>query len=376
MKIRQHRVGLGRNDIHRRSSVCALMLFFVLLPSTHAQVLDEIWGDDFEGFAHASCDSGLASSTTVAADFAAAIDLCKITTAGSGEWGLISATLRYPDGSGVPTAQSHAIRTAFGSNNSPRAGSAFVVLSTGTAADPSQAAPSYAPFEPGYVSGISSGTPADWLAAHGGTSPLGPGCPDAPNSTAYDPVMLSLQIRVPSNARSFTFSANFFSADFPEWVCGPYNDMFVALLDSLYAATPPNPSDKNIATWTSPGLLSYPLNVNLSRDNTGLFTQCVNGPTGCLSGNSGTISTCAGTSGLTNTGMDISDPAPAGCAADSQVGGATGWLAVGGNVVPGETITLRLALWDISDGYSDSLILLDNFRWSSQNIVPGIGLDN
>ena len=65
--------------------------------------------------------------------------------------------------------------------------------------------------------------------------------------------MLTLQIRVPSNAHSFKLSTNFFSAEFPEWTCSSFNDFFVVLLDSTYAGDPPNPMDKNLAFYQPPG---------------------------------------------------------------------------------------------------------------------------
>jgi len=95
----------------------------------------------------------------------------------------------------------------------------------------------------------------------------------------------------------------------------------------------------------------------------------VNGPTGCAGGTAGTTTTCTGTSGLAGTGFDVADPGQ--CAAGSQVGGATARLVLRGNVAPGETIELRLAIWDSLDGLYDSLVLLDAFRWSTQATTPG-----
>ena len=57
--------------------------------------------------------------------------------------------------------------------------------------------------------------------------------------------MLTLKIRAPTNARSFSVRTQFFSAEYPEWVCSEFNDFFVALTDS--AAD--NPADGNIAIY-------------------------------------------------------------------------------------------------------------------------------
>jgi hypothetical protein len=184
--------------------------------------------------------------------------------------------------------------------------------------------------------------------------------------------MLEIQVRVPTNAKSFKLSTNFFSAEFPEWVCSPYNDFFVVLLDSAWNGSPANPTDKNLAFYQKPGTSSkYPVGVNLAYGDTGLFQQCKNGPTGCAFGSvAGNISTCAGTSGLAGTGFD-GTPSSGTCGTSNQTGGGTGWLVTSGNVVGGEIIKLRIAVWDTSDGLYDSLALIDNFQWSVDASTPG-----
>ena len=207
------------------------------------------------------CDSGLPSNSSDAMQYAAAMDLCQTTTEQGTAPGVISAQLTLSSGVGTPAAASRAIRGMFGANNTPRAGAAMVVLSTGAAAATGQINPSFVSFQPGFDTGTSSTAPADWLAANGGTFPVVPGCPVASSATAYNPVMLTLRIRVPSNAHSFRLSARFFAADYPEYVCSPYNDVFVALLDSTYVGTPSNPADKNLATYTTASAIKYPLGV-------------------------------------------------------------------------------------------------------------------
>jgi len=163
----------------------------------------------------------------------------------------------------------------------------MAVLSTGAAAAVFQANPTYVAFQPGFATGTQSAAPVDWLAANGGAIPVAPGCPSAAGTTAVDPILLSLRIRVPTNANSLRFSARVLASDYPEWVCSNFNDVFVALLDSGYAGTPPNPPDRNLARYTaSPGQV-YPLGVNLAAGNTGLFTQCRNGNIGCENRGSG-----------------------------------------------------------------------------------------
>ena len=59
------------------------------------------------------------------------------------------------------------------------------------------------------------------------------------------------------------------------------------------------------------------------------------------------------------------------CGANNREGGGTGWLVTQGNVQGGETITLRIALWDTSDGFYDSTAIIDKFEWSVDAAEPG-----
>ena len=319
-----------------------------------------------------ACDTGLISNSSAALDYAKAMDLCTETTEASRRWGVISATLSLASGMGAPDARGFSIRPEFGPGTLPQGGASMSLLSRGAAAAVGQQSPAHVDFETSLMHNTSSAFPADWLAANGGMLPNAPGCP-AINaaSMAEDSVMLTLRIRVPSNAKSFSFASNFFSAEFPEWVCSPYNDFFVALLNSTWAGTPANPTDKNLAFYRQPTTMNvYPVGVNLGFGDTGLFTQCVNGSTGCsFSAVAGTISTCTGVGQLIGTGLDAASAGN--CDANSRQGGATGWLQTSGNVVGGEVITLRLAIWDTSDHVLDSLVALDNFQWSVDVTDPG-----
>lgn len=322
------------------------------------------------------CDAALPSNSSDPFQYAAAMELCQITTEQGTAPGVISAALTLASGAGTPASVSRSIRRSFGNNNFPRAGNSMIVLSTGAAAAPGQANPSHTAFQPGLNTSTSSAAPADWLAANGGVFPVAPGCPSASGITAYNPVMLTLRVRVPSYAHSVRLSAKFFAADFPEYVCSPFSDLFVALLDSSYNGTPANPADKNLATYLSPNSARYPVGANLASDETGFFTDCVNGATDCSDGSSsGNITTCTNTSGLSGTGFDsiLSGQCPPN--STGPLGGGTGWMSIRGNVVPDEIITLRFAIWDTADVFSDSLVLLDNFVWSAETVTPGTTLE-
>jgi len=327
--------------------------------------------DDCDGTADntvAACDTGIPSNTTNAVDFAKAIDLCQTATMADRKWGVISASLTLANGMGSPNAKAHAVRPRFGTGTTPRAGAGLAILSTGAAAATGDTNPAFQDFETGAPNGTSSPFPADYA-----TIPNAPGCPPPNGTTANDPVMLTLRVRVPTNAKSFKLATNFFSSEFPEYTCSAFNDFFVILLDSTYTGTPANPADKNLAFYEAPNMMKYPVGVNLASGNTGLFRQCTNGPIGCMASfptpPSMSINTCTSTAELAGTGMDT----PGGnlfCTA-ANIGGATGWLETSGNVVGGEIITLRIAIWDMSDSALDSVAVIDAFQWSVDAAEPG-----
>jgi hypothetical protein len=320
----------------------------------------------------ALCDQGLASGSLNGLDYAKAIDLCQTATMTEKKWGVISATFSLADGTGSPAAPAQSIRDHFGTGVQPRGGINMALLSTGHAAGRGDTNPAYQDFEntPTFNgNGKSSAFPADFVAANGGSLPNAPGCPDPSGSMAMDPTMLTLTIRVPTNAKSFKLATNFFSSEFPEYTCSQFNDFFVVLLDSAYNGAPANPTDKNLAFYQPMGTtMKFPVGVNLANGNTGLFTQCTNGATGCA-GNPGTISTCTSTAQLAGTGLDT--PTPGSCDDNALQGGGTGWLETSGNVNPGEIIKLRIAIWDTSDQILDSIAMIDAFQWSVEASQPG-----
>jgi hypothetical protein len=315
------------------------------------------------------CDESLQQNSGNAMDYAKAMELCQQTsetaTGKDRKWGVLSAKLVLADGNGTPAAAARSILTSFG-GTAVQAGKSFSVFSTGEARI-------NAPYETSLGNLTNSAAPADWIGAHGGSLPDAPGCLSGDVVFGVnDPVMLELKVRVPSNAKSFSFQSNFFSSEYPEWVCTTFNDFFVVLLDSTFAGTPANPTDKNLAIYKAPGGQTYPVGVNLAHNNTGLFRECTNGTTGCSGASTSANSSCTSTTGLVGTGFDA--PKASACFppnASEQVGGATGWLTTAGNVKGGETITLRIAIWDTGDSAYDSLVLLDNFKWSLEAAMPG-----
>ena len=315
------------------------------------------------------CDQGIASNTTAATDFAKAIDICQTATETDRRWGVISGSLTLTNGTGTADPRGYSVRPKFGTNLQPMGGVALAVLSTGAAAAKSDQNPAYNGSETYTHTGGSAPFPADFLTANGGQLPNAPGCPDADGNSANDPEMLTLRVRVPTNAKSFKLSSNFYSYEFPEYTCSKYNDFYVVLLDSAYQGATPNPVDKNLAFYTPMGTMDkVPVGVNLGHGNTGLFTQCKNGQTGCSGTVTGSITTCLAVDQLAGTGFD--NPGFE-CDSGQLQGGATGWLTTTGNVVPGEIITLRIAIWDTSDHALDSTAVIDGFQWSTELSNPG-----
>ncbi len=284
------------------------------------------------------CDGELSQETKDPENYARAIGICQ---------NLVSAKITAPNGSDKVFAGSHAILSKLGSVIKPQAGKYMLALSTGKATDPFST----------YGSGSTTGAPADWYAANGNEFPSAPVCASSVSSGSdmsddvNDAVMLDLKLKVPATAKSFSMNVYFLTQEYPRWICSEYNDFFVVLLDSSYTSNDPalqNPADKNLAMDAA----KNPVGVNLAPS--GLFTQCLP-----ASGYPATQTSCTGTGDLDGTGFEGN--------------GGTGWLLTRGNVVGGEEIRLRFAIWDVSDHAFDSLVLIDNFKWDVAEYTPGTG---
>ncbi|WAS92489.1 choice-of-anchor L domain-containing protein [Nannocystis punicea] len=347
------------------------------------EVMGNAVDDDCDGGADnvlPACDGGLASDSSDPLEYARAMDLCQFTSEDAPladrKWGVISGAFSRSDGSGAPASAAKSIRPDFGTVIVPQKNQRLVVLSTGAAAANKDTKPSFSAFQGGTELGTPAAVPADWLAANGDNFPNAPGCPKpGGGATGQDTIQLKLRIRVPTNAKSFSAHVYFFSSEYPEWVCSPYNDFFLALVDGEGAG---NPADKNVAIYKNPMNQLFPLGVNILKGAPGLFTQCKNGQVSCAAPPAGTYDSCVGNDELAGTGFHNLNPQPhfkddlGFCGSNNQVGGGTGWLKMSGNVEPGETMELRFVLWDTGDPWYDSLVLIDNFEWSLQASQPGV----
>jgi hypothetical protein len=284
-------------------------------------------------------------------DVARALDLCQFTTASpplsAKVWGVLSTQQLLPDGS-APTPfeladiQNYqtAILTHFGTGGIvPKKGATMAGLSTGRMRD--AAAPDYVDPTSGTGFNAYSSPPSVFLDAHGGALPASWGClGDCPSGVgASDPAAVRLTIRVPTNVIALSYDFKFLSAEYGNGLCSPFNDFFLALLETGAAGMPPDHE------------ISLDALGNFIAINTVSFESCL--PKACF--------TCPqGVAELAGTGLE-----------KGASGGATAWLTTDAPVVPGEIVVLDLMIFDVSDNNVDSMVLLDNFRWKTMSAGPG-----
>jgi hypothetical protein len=286
-----------------------------------------------------ACDTGLpAGGDAVAA--AKAMGLCRMQQGAS--WGLVSARWAFPDGTTAsqgggffgttcaqggepPNAQSHGILGGFGPQVKPREGQSLVALSSGVArAGTNGDSPG------GGEMCTQSNTPPGFPVASNSCGFI----PIPPSGQANDAIALELVIKTPTNAHQLSFDFDFYTYEFPGYVCSEYNDFFVALLQTKH---PMNPQ------WL--GNVSFDSQGNPVSVNNGLVDVC-DGPQNAGGKN---FACSLGNKELIGTGFEGH--------------AATSWLQTKAGVEPGETITLRFAVWDAGDEVLDSTVLIDNFGW-------------
>lgn len=239
-------------------------------------------------------------SGATAAQIAAAMDIP--TSA------IISAVVTQESG---PKAR--AVTPNFGPNVLPAAGTTMAMLSNGVAATPSQ---------PGYVGGTGTAFP------FGGpkTAPITTNglCPSP--ATVNDLTQVSITIHAPAGVSGFKFDHNYYTTDYPAYLCTTYGDGFAGIVSRGGVDAPMTfdalgqPITSNDVMFLAPGPL--------------------------------------GTSILQGTGFENH--------------GATGWLTSSANVNSGEVFTLKLYIWDSGDQLYDSAVLLDNFKWIFDENAVGV----
>lgn len=283
------------------------------------------------------CDAAIAVDSADPLDAARAVGLCKIASDPT-QSGVVSAQWVSVDGSPAPTSPNfhlgHGVLSGFGPNVNTQQGSKLLALSSGTARQPT---------DPGYQSpgGFDKGIT---MSHPQGFPKESPSCPGTVTGTPRDGAAVELTIRTPSNAQGFSFDFNFYTYEWPGYVCSTYNDFFIAILDPI----PMGQTDGNISF----DQLGNPVSVNNA------FLEvcgCSSGPP-CYAGGK-TFSCALGNQELTGTGFGLDV---------GQDHGATSWLVTQAPVEPNTTIKIRWGTYDSGDGVLDSTTLIDNWKWVAE----------
>ena len=152
---------------------------------------------------------------------------------------------------------------------------------------------------------------------------------------AYDYAEVRLEAKVPPHIDGFAYQFAFFSAEYPMWVGDdtPWNDMYVAWLES--------------EAWT--GNISFdeyghPISIG------GVFLDYLDADSP-LCGNGSCVA-----------------PELDGFAMDGHAG--TRWLETVAPVHPGEIIEVVFAVFDLTDSFYDTVVVLDNVHWDCTNLPP------
>jgi hypothetical protein len=311
-----------------------------------------------------SCDPGLAIDDTHAESFAKAIGIC--TEASTGGWGLVSASYSKAFGStSAPADGQSGLVPQFGNAIVPREGARIGVLSSGYARNYDN------------MDGTNGGQSSDFVDSGGGpregsnypTGQAPPGFPKAAKGCPQDNLVndmidVKLVLKAPPDASGFSFDFDFYSSEWPNYVCSNFNDAFVAYLTSS----------------ATTGNISFDSNDNPVAVNIDFFNRCTPGASvGCLRSNGANpdpplaTATCsAGPSELGGTGFgDTYDTQCDNGNVQATLGGSTGWLTTSAAIQPGEQFTLEFMVWDAGDGLLDSSVLLDHFQWIGGTVSTG-----
>jgi hypothetical protein len=293
------------------------------------------------------CDENLQIDSNDPFDGARAVDLCKLST-GTNDWGVVSAKWVMADGKPPPDSNldnfhlGHGILPHFGPNIAPLHGARMLAVSTGTARQPG---------DPGYrsVSGFTKGYQCNHPP---GFPKESPSCPGKITGEPNDATGLEVAVRVPSNAHGFSFRFNFYTYEWPNYMCSQFNDFFVALLSPI----PVGQTDGNV---------SFDIQGNPVSVNNAFLDVCGcqgNPPASCMAGNKA-FKCALGDTDLNGTGFGIDS--------EGMDHAATGWLETQAPATPGNTITLRWVVYDSGDGNFDSSTLIDNWQWIAE---PGVSV--
>lgn len=299
-----------------------------------------------------TCDTGLDMAEQDPLLAARAIELCQQATEDDRRWGVIAARWTTPDGTGeLASHLMHGLLPGLGANYQARKGERLLALSSGVARAPGQ---------PGATRSCSDELPTMATGFPKGFQGDTDSCTinDQPTSVV-DAVALELRMRVPSNATAISFDSAFFTDEYPDYICTPYNDFFQVIVDP-----PRGGSEDGNVVFDQDG---NPVSVNNSLlrvcspgEHGGKSFPCPLGP-GSLVGTG--VDDCANSALLPGgiTGM---------AGGDRSYGASTGWLNTELRVAPGEVITLRFTIWDSGDSSLDSVAIVDHVRFHLKTEPP------
>ena len=139
----------------------------------------------------------------------------------------------------------------------------------------------------------------------------------------YDYQEIRFTATVPEGAISLSFDVAFLTKEYPIWLDKPYNDMFIAWLEA--------------SNWT--GNISFDPNGEALSLNAAFFEF-----------------------------FDESGDLPQFTGTCMRYSAGTPWLTTSVDVIPGDSIELVFAVFDVEDVNWDSLVFLDNVRWGCEEI--------
>ncbi len=285
------------------------------------------------------CDQELLMDSAQAEHAAMAIGLCRFVAEDGTEAGVLSA--RFTNASDTEDTYADAqigLLDRFGTLTPPEGG-AMLALSSGTARGRGQ--PGYTDDCDEFNENFEDDPPVPLSS---------PSCLGEPVSGyTTDSVALELRLRAPANATGFRFNANFYTYEYPNYICDEYNDYFAVFRQ-----------DEASGAWSN---IMFDRDDNAVSVNSSLLEVCRAGTHGGK-----TFACTQGTEALAGTGFE----GDALCGSDEEYpsGAATGWLRTIASVRGGEVFTLRFAIWDAGDSTLDSLALIDAFEWIVEDVVP------
>ena len=308
-------------------------------------------------FDYGDCDVNLSwnnsNNSESALLLARSMDLCMESSSDPTKGSLIEYSLhRSGSKSKVNKAQINILKGMKDANGKklikPRIGKSFAMLSTGDARDVYHGVVEDMSFHTGDT------VPSVYLKAHKNKLETHPKC-EGGDTDINDSVVLHLKLQAPQTAKGFSFDFRFFSHEYPEFLCTPFNDFFLTLLTD----------EDGKPLVNKDGNISFDKKGNAVSVNNAFFTTCVapkctkdkdcraNFDDGCQNKKCGQ---CDGNKELYAYCEGPYD----GVSGD---GGGTAWLTTSAPVTGGQIFNLDFYIWDTGDQSYDSSVILDNFHW-------------